>query len=199
MGEQRPFGQCRCPGGVKEEADIIPFSLVYQFLEEARLLLIQFSSQLLDLLEADEDGIIVVPHPLWVIPDDFGKLGALILYGQGLIDLFLSLGKIELGIGVIDDVLNLIHQAVLKEPHPDAAGTHGRHLGPESFGAIIADHDRLVALLQPQGDQPQGKGSNVFQVFLPCVGNPDTELLLPHGHLLVPEFFGITEEEFRYG
>ena len=40
---------------------------------------------------------------------------------------------------------DFVHEAVLKQPDPDPASAHGRHFRPQSFRAIVADHDDLIA------------------------------------------------------
>ncbi len=48
---------------------------------------------------------------------------------------------------MIDDIPDLFHQTVLKQPYPDTAGAQGGHFGPQSFGAVGPDHGHLVARL----------------------------------------------------
>ncbi len=112
--------------------------------------------------KANQHGVIITPHALRVVPDYLFELGAFFADHQGLVHLFLALSDVELGIGVIDNVLDLVHQAVLKHPYTDRAGTHGRHLGPESLGAVVTDHDHLVFSFQAKRHHTEAE---VFDIF----------------------------------
>ncbi len=48
---------------------------------------------------------------------------------------------------MVDDILDFVHHAVLKQPHPYCSSTHGSHFSPETFRTIVADHGNLVPAL----------------------------------------------------
>ena len=56
---------------------------------------------------------------------------------------------------MIDNVLYLIHHAVLEKPNTDPPGTEGCHLSPEALGAIVPDHGHFVAFFQSKLNHPK--------------------------------------------
>ena len=139
--------------------------------------------------------MIVLAQPLGVVPDDLLQLGAVLENGKHLVDFLLAFTEDKLGVGVVDDVTDFVHQAVLKEPHADTPGAQGRHLRHQALGAVVADHGDLVPLLQPELDQAQGDIFDVVQVILPGDGAPDPEFLLPHGHTVFAVALGLLMEK----
>ena len=199
VAQEGSFGKGRGPGGVKEEANVVAVSLVDQLLEQIGFLAVQFFAQFLNLVDADQEILGVVPHAFGIVPDDSFHLGAGIPDGEGLVHFLLRLAHEEFCIRVVDDVFDLLHHAVLKEPNSHAAGAKGGHFRPEPFRPIVTDHGHLVSPLETEAHHAQTEILDVFIVVLPGVGKPDAELLLPHGHFLVAVFSALAEKEFRYG
>jgi hypothetical protein len=155
VAQKGAFGKGSGARGVKKEANFITVPFLDHLLKKRGFLFVQFLSQFLDLIDADEKILVVVAHALGIIPDDFFQLRAGIFNGKRLVHFFLRFTYEEFCVGVVDDVLDLLHHAVLKEPHPDAPGAHGGHFGPEPFGPVFSDHGHLVAPLEPQADHAE--------------------------------------------
>ena len=74
--------------------------------------------------------LVVIPHTFGVIPYYRLQLRAIIFDSEALIGLLLGLTNKKLGVGVVNNIFDLIHHTVLEQPHTDPAGTHGGHLCP---------------------------------------------------------------------
>jgi len=122
-------------------------ALVDHLLKKARLLLLQLPAQALNLFETNEVVFLIVAHPFGVIPNDLLKVGTLIKDGNGLVYLFLAFAEQESRVRMVNDVPDLIHETVLKEPDPHPPGTQRGHLGPQAFRTVVTDHGHLVSVL----------------------------------------------------
>jgi hypothetical protein len=76
MGEEGPLGLPRGPGGVEEQGDVIPVTLLHQLLEQIGTLLRHLPAQAHDLRQGHQHRIAIIAHPLGVIPEDPLDLGA---------------------------------------------------------------------------------------------------------------------------
>ncbi len=130
VGQKHPLGLGSGPGCVKQEGHVVAMAAGGDFFEQVGLFRLQLPPEVHHLVEADETVLIVIPHPLGVIPDDPLQLGTVVDDGQGLVHLFLTLAHQKPGVRMVDDVLDLFVQGVLEKPDPHCLAAEGPHLGP---------------------------------------------------------------------
>jgi len=139
--------------------------------------------------KAHEKGLLVVAHPPGIFVDDVFEMGAPLFQVQELICLLLVLGHRESGLRMVEDIVHLVLNGVLKKGNGDTSQALGRHHCPVKLWPVIPDDGRLVAPLKTQRCQSQGKRSDLYQVLGIGIGLPDTEILLPDGIFLIAVFF----------
>ena len=123
-----------------------------------------------------------MPHPLGVIVDDILNLGELLPHLQDFIDLLLIFRQDQLGVGVIDDILNFRGDSVLINRHRHATESFGCHQRPVQLRAIVTDDGKLIIALKAEVGEAESEIPDLRQVFGPAVGLPDAIRFLPHGH-----------------
>src|SRR4030042_4112574 len=114
MGEEGTFRKSRRSRGIKKEADLISLSFHDQILKKTWLFFIYFFSNLHHLFDADENWVIIVSHPFWVIPDHFLELRTFVFNHEAFINLFLAFTQHQFGIGVVDDIFHLADERLLE-------------------------------------------------------------------------------------
>ena len=154
---------------------------------------------LLDPLEAQEKGIVVVPHALGIVVDHHLDEGQLVLHLEDLVDLLLVLADDHAGLRVVDHVVHLGRDGILVDGHGDAAEGLGGEHGPVELRAIVADDGDLVPAPETQAGQTQGDPLDVGSVVLPGVGLPDSEFLLADGHAMGAPSRSLGQQELGKG
>ncbi|VTR68568.1 hypothetical protein DESC_710064 [Desulfosarcina cetonica] len=182
VGQQRPLGQRRRSGGIKKQGHVIAMPAMDHLREEIGLRLFQLAPQVHQGVVADQAILMIVAHPLGVVPNDLFQLGTLAKDGKGLVDFFLPLAKEKLRVRMVEDVPDFVDEAILKQPDGHATGAQRGHLGPQAFGTVVADHGDLVAGFQSEPDQSQAQVFDILEVIPPGDRPPEAELLLTHGH-----------------
>ena len=152
----------------------------------------------LDLIQAQQPRLVVVPHALGVVVDDDLDEGQLVLHLQDLVDLLLVLAHDHPGFRVIDDVVDLRGDSILVDGHGHATEGLRRDHGPVELGAVVADDGDLVTAAEAEAGEAEGDAPHVLDVILPRMCLPDPELLLADGHGR-SEALGIVERELREG
>src|SRR6266508_1572053 len=181
-------------GGVAEERHVLGTRRLNQLLEKPLPLRVQLPSHLLEVVEAEQAGIVVMAEPLGVVVDHLLDLREAPFEVEDLVDLLLVLGIDELGIRMVDDVLDLPRDGVLVHRHGHAAdGLRGHH-DRIDLGPVVAEQRQLVPPLEPEMHQSEGEGPHVGEVLRPGPLLPDTLFLLPERGIpgMLP---GIAKEE----
>jgi hypothetical protein len=128
------------PGGVGDDRGILGRALGHLLLEVARPVLGELPPALLQILEAQQAGILVVPEPSRVVVDDVLEPGALLPDVEQLVDLLLVLDDREAGLRVVDDVLHLLLDGVQSDRDPRTPAP----ASPSTARPVVADHRGLV-------------------------------------------------------
>ena len=125
--------------------------------EVARVVLGELAAALLELVEAQQARVLVVPQAPRVVVDDVLELRALGADVEQLVHLLLVLDHREARLGVVDDELHLLLDGVLVERHRDAAERLGGQHRPVELRAVVADHRGLVAARKAERGQARAR------------------------------------------
>ena len=101
VADHGPLGQPCGARGVAEDGQVFAAALLYRALKEVRLFDVQRTSQALDLLEAEQPGLLVAPQALVVPIDHTSARRDLVPNLEQLVALLLVLGKNESRVGVV--------------------------------------------------------------------------------------------------
>ena len=145
--------------------------------------LAKLAAALLDVLEADQERISVMPQALRVVVDDPVDFWQALLDFQYLIDLFLILCEHDGGIGMINHILQFSTDGVLIERYRSPSHDLGRHHGPIDLRPVITQDGELIVGLESQGHQSERQVSHFLLVLRPGPLLPDALFLLPDCHL----------------
>ena len=99
---------------------------------------------------------------------------------------------------MINDIFDFIDQGVLKEPYPHAAGTQRRHLCPQAFRTVNANHGNLVSIFKSETDKAQCDVFYIFKIIVPGDGEPYAKLLLTHGYFAFTVLACLCQKQLGY-
>ena len=204
MGQQRPGLQHRQfrrgggAGGRAENGDIAALAGGDQFGVTVGSLLQSGCPGLLQLLQAEQQGVVVLAHPPGVAIDDAANARAVVADLQQFVDLLLVLGDDHPGLGDVDQKDEFLGQGILIETDAQRPEGVGGDLAEDPAWAAVADQADHIAALDRQGLQPQGDQPDLLLVVGPGDVVPDAEALFPHGDLGRP-FLGVVGQQFGEG
>ena len=153
----------------------------------------------LDQLRATEQpGIVVFPHAALVVEHDPAQLRQLVRDLEQLVDLLLVLGEHQLGLGVVEQVGDLLAQRILVDAERHGARAVRSQLRPQPMGPIAADDRHHVAALDAPHQQAQGQCPDLGTGVRPAIVVPDAVLLLPQRYLGAP-MGRVVQQQLRRG
>jgi hypothetical protein len=182
----REHGALGLPGRPRRVADdghVVARAPRDLLVEPARVLPVELLAALLQRGQAQQAGLLVLPHAAGVFVDDVLEAGALRAHVQELVHLLLILDHREPHLRVVHDVLHLLLDRVLVQRHGHAADRLGGQHSPVERRAIVADDGGLVAARETERGQPERDQARLGEVVAPAVRLPDAEGLLANGHL----------------
>ncbi len=186
VGEHGPLGQTGGAGGVVDEGHVVAAARRHVRFVLAGVRPLVLPPQGEHLVEADDNGVVVVAEALGVPVDDLLQQGQPVLDFQELIGLLLVVDDGELGTGVLGDVFHLRGDGIDEDAGGDAPRRLDGELPPEPGRLVVPDDAGHVAALQAQADEPQGEVFHALVIVLPAVAAPDAEHLHGHGGAVAP-------------
>ena len=166
--------------------------------EPLGVLPLELLAALLQLGQAQEAGLLVLPQAPGIVVDDVLEPGALRAHVQELVHLLLVLDHREPRLRVVHDVLHLLLDRVLVERHGHAAeGLGGQHR-PVERRPIVADDGGLVAAREAERGQPERDQARLGEVLAPGIRLPDPQVLLADRDL-VAEAARVVRDELGEG
>ncbi len=201
MVEQRPVLEHRELGvrgrarGRAQDRDLVAPTCGHHLLEAAGALALAALDQL---RPREQPGVGVFAQAAAVVVDDPPQLGQLARDLQELVDLLLVLGKGDLGLGVVEQILDLLAERVLVDAERHRAHALRRELGPEPVRPVAADDPDHVAARDPERQQPERQLLDLLFGIGPAVDVPDAEFLLAQRDLAT-EAGGIVQQQLGGG
>jgi hypothetical protein len=172
-----PLGIAGGPGGVDDHRRVLRRDLRELLVEPARLGDPQRVSLLLEVLVEDHAGVLEAPQPLGV-PDHHPLDLGLRQDGQHLLELLLVLHEDHPGLGVVEEVEDLLRRGGGVDAAGGAAGGHDAERGVEPLGPVLAQHRHVLLGTEPEGDQARRHLADVLGVFTPGDRVPDPQRLV---------------------
>ena len=194
VAQHRPLGGAGGAGRVDEDGEIFGLRDLDHPVEGAGMLPVVARAQLEQRGERHDLGVAEVVEPFHVVDDDLHELGTARAHLQDLVELLLVLGEEEAGAAVVDDVLDLPRRIRRVDAVGDAADRQGAEVGVEPLRAVVGDDRHDVPGLEAERDQPEPDVPGPLAVLAPGDGTPDSEVLLPHGHLVAALPDDMTEQ-----
>ena len=137
-----------------------------------------------EVIPVEEPLVFVGPHTSRLAiedPDQPVKLGGCDV--KYAVDLFLVLGQVDGGPRVGKEVFDLGGGVGGVKADSDAPDSHRGQVQDDPLRAILGLDGHPVGRFHPEGQQAMGRVEDQPPCPFPCVLLPDTEVLLPHGHL----------------
>ena len=193
--EHGSLGEAGRAGGVADHRQVFALA-ARDALGEAGLL--HLAAPRLHRLERHQQGMLVSAQSARIGIDHAFDFGQAIDHVEDLVDLFLVLGDDEDGIGMIDDVGNLVEVGVLVEADRGCASGLRSQLRHHPLRPVVAEDGHLVAASEAQADQSERELADGIAILAPGGGVPDAQPLLAQGDLVgMPP--GVALQQFGKG
>ena len=147
---------------------------------------VRFLAEAVKLGDVHETRVLVLAHAARIAIDDVADARRLVDQVEQLVHLLLVLGDDDLGLGVVDQVADLVAHGVLVDAQRHGAERVRRHFAPDPFRPVVADDPDRVAAFEPEPLHAEGHEPDAIMILRPGEGVPDTEFLLAHGHFVRP-------------
>jgi len=176
VGDHGALGQSGCAGGINEGGQIIDRHIPGKFLKEGGVFGVFFSSQFQQSPEAHDAGM---PFGvLFLHHDDLFNTGALVDDFQRFFELAPVFRQNDLGLGIIENILDLIRNQRRIDRNHAGADSQRAHIGVNPFQPVFGKDGNHVPFSNPQGIKSHANGARPLVILIPGRAMPHAVHLL---------------------
>ena len=157
-----------------------------------------FITQHAQFFQRHQPLVIIFAHAARVFVDDFFDAGDAVFKIEELVDLLFIFGKNKPGLGVINEIGQLVFHQIAVKTNCDALTGVSRDFSSHPIRSVIANNRDNIAFLNAQSFEPKRHAPHIVVVIRPAGRHPDAQRFLAQS-CLIGKMFGVVSQHTREG